>query len=503
MKLLERSLPISVLLVEDSLDQRDLMTMALTKAGVRVTAVATGEAAVSALDGVDLVLLDQNLPGMSGLETLEAITSGDRPPSVVMVTGAGSEDLAVRAMKSGAIDYVVKNAGYLRSLPEVVERAWRHHDLTRRAQELQRLSLLLTSSLDRQNALTEIVRGARTLLRLDGCALYLIDDGSVEVAATAGDSGAAELGPTDAASLIEAAQQTERSTALGRFVPLLALDGDVVGALALVTAEPREFSSEETGLARTFASFAAIAVQNVKRLELEQDLVTQLQQTIDARRKLVDSVSHELRTPLACIYGFTETLREQWEDLPEDQKRLMLEKVGQHSQELRDLVDRLLDFGVFERGRVTAVTGEVHLKDQVEHVVKRLEPVLGPRRIEIAVEPLIARGDPVLVQRTLTNLLSNAAKYSEPATPITVKVGRENGHARVEVIDRGIGLVPEEAARVFDPFWRAGDAGVHRTRGVGLGLALVAEYVRGMGGEVGVDSQPGGGSCFYFTLPLL
>lgn len=143
MKLLERSLPISVLLVEDSLDQRDLMTMALTKAGVRVTAVATGEAAVSALDGVDLVLLDQNLPGMSGLETLEAITSGDRPPSVVMVTGAGSEDLAVRAMKSGAIDYVVKNAGYLRSLPEVVERAWRHHDLTRRAQELQRLSLLL------------------------------------------------------------------------------------------------------------------------------------------------------------------------------------------------------------------------------------------------------------------------------------------------------------------------------------------------------------------------
>jgi signal transduction histidine kinase len=111
-------------------------------------------------------------------------------------------------------------------------------------------------------------------------------------------------------------------------------------------------------------------------------------------------------------------------------------------------------------------------------------------------------GDASLLRRTLGNLLSNAVKYSDVGTAIEVRARAAGDHARVEVVDRGIGLPPWEASRVFDPFFRARSSVANAVRGSGIGLALVREYVRSMGGEVFVDSEPGAGSVFGFTLPL-
>jgi signal transduction histidine kinase len=102
----------------------------------------------------------------------------------------------------------------------------------------------------------------------------------------------------------------------------------------------------------------------------------------------------------------------------------------------------------------------------------------------------------------LTNLLSNAVKYSDRGTPIAVRAAADSGVARVEISDHGMGLTDEEAARAFDPFWRAARVATNNLRGTGLGLALVKEYVRAMGGEVSVESELGQGSTFGFTLPL-
>ena len=108
----------------------------------------------------------------------------------------------------------------------------------------------------------------------------------------------------------------------------------------------------------------------------------------------------------------------------------------------------------------------------------------------------------MLLRRTLTNLLSNAMKYSERGTPIAVRVAADDDlGARMEVVDHGVGLSKEEAARVFDPFWRAGHGHGASMRGAGIGLALVKEYVRVMGGEVAVESEPGRGSMFVVRLP--
>jgi signal transduction histidine kinase len=103
------------------------------------------------------------------------------------------------------------------------------------------------------------------------------------------------------------------------------------------------------------------------------------------------------------------------------------------------------------------------------------------------------------LRRTLVNLLANAVKYSEPGSPVVVRAASDGGLVRVEVADRGVGLSADEAYRVFEPFWRAqrGDKG---KRGTGIGLTLVRDYVRLMGGQVRVDSRLGEGSTFSFTL---
>jgi signal transduction histidine kinase len=116
-------------------------------------------------------------------------------------------------------------------------------------------------------------------------------------------------------------------------------------------------------------------------------------------------------------------------------------------------------------------------------------------------QPARVSADPTLLRRAVWNLLSNAVKYSEPGTPIAVRSRNDGAHALIEVIDGGVGLSPSDAAQAFDPFWRA-QPGTSKSRGTGIGLALVRDYVRLMGGDVGVRSQPGSGSTFFFTLPL-
>jgi signal transduction histidine kinase len=235
------------------------------------------------------------------------------------------------------------------------------------------------------------------------------------------------------------------------------------------------------------------------RLALEK-ANTDLAASLELRRQMVASVSHELRTPITCITGFASTLGRLWDALTEEERRRFVEKIGHHGDELNDLVDRLLDFSAAEAGRLQAHPAQVNLLEAVDDALERLGPVLEGRPLEVDGDNVQAIADPTLVRRILTNLLSNATKYSEEGTPITVRMSVRDDLAVVEVQDRGAGLAEADRRRVFDPFWRAQQA---RSRGTGLGLALVKEYVQLMGGDVGVESTLGEGSTFHFSLPML
>jgi signal transduction histidine kinase len=494
---------IRVLVVDDNPDHQMLIARRLREVGIEVRAVANGDEAIGALAGVDLVLLDYRLPGLSGLETLAAIRAKGGP-SVVMVTGMGSEGIAVEAMRAGAVDYVVKDGSYLRSLPQVVQRAWRIHDISRRAGELQRVALLVTSAAGREATLAAVVDGARRVLSAETCALFLVGDNGLEAAAESGLPVVDDELRSAAERVLDAGEAVVAPVVpvTRLIVPLPSHEGEPVGVLAVVTAVPRSYPDEEVELARTFASFAGLALANLQQREIESALVAELQETLNLRRELIASVSHELRTPLTCITGFASTLDRLWESLNDADRRLFIQRIRHHGAELTELVDSLLDFSAAEAGRLTAHLDVIHLRAEVIAATEDVGPLLAGRPLSIdAAAGVEVIADGTLLRRALWNLLSNAVKYSEAGTPVIVRGFADGDQAWVEVSDQGIGLGPQDAVHAFEPFWRARPGGT-RTRGTGIGLALVRDYVRLMGGEVGVRSRPGVGSTFFFSLPL-
>jgi signal transduction histidine kinase len=497
---------IRVLVVDDSEDHRTLIARRLGGAGMQVALAGSAGEALDSLERIDLVLLDYRLPGTSGLEVLRAIRARRGAPSVIMVTGAGSMQVAVDAMRAGAINFVVKDRDYLDTLPEVVEGAWRHHDLAARAAELQRLALLVTSAPDRDRLFREIVDGAARLLRAECCALLVDVDGELSPVVVHGRD---RRGFRALAARLEHADLGEPHEGDGPWqvegclvVPLPSEDGETAGVL-MVAPDDGQVAAEERELAEVFASFAGLALRNLRQFELERMLVTELQQTLDARRDFIASVSHELRTPLTSIAGFAATLSAHWGELDDDQRLDLVRRVVRNADDLRELVDELLDLAGTERGRGVALTlQELGLEQQVVRVLEHLEHVLDGRELRVSVPAVEVLADASLLRRTLTNLLSNAVKFSEVGTPIEIAAEVVGPHVRVSVRDHGIGLPAWEASRVFDPFFRARSSVANAVRGSGIGLALVREYVRAMDGEVSVESTPGVGSTFAFTLPL-
>jgi signal transduction histidine kinase len=489
-----------VLVVDDDEDQLELIGRRLTDAGFCATLARTAEQALALLAGHSLLLVDYALPGMTGIDLLHRVVETDGPP-VVMVTGMGSEQTAVDAMRAGAIDYVVKERGYLASLPQVVERAWRAHDLAQRAGELQRLALLVTSATERAELLREIVRGARRLLRAEACMLFVAGPaGSLLVGAVDGDVPH-EHDPAPDVGRMLAGGPAALAVPGKLLVRLPAADHAQLGVLAMLDSG-ESASAEEVRLAETFAAFAGIALEKLHRLELERALVEEMHSILELRRDVVASVSHEFRVPLTCIRGFSELLLGSWPTICEDERRALVGKINHHSEMLASLVDTLLDFGALESGRFVTNVGELDLAREVRDTIEDMAPMLGGRLIEAAIPPLRIVADSDLVRRIVSNLLSNAVKYSDAGTPVTIRTRIEGGHVRVVVEDLGPGMGESDAARVFEPFWRSRHAVSQAVRGSGIGLALVKEYARVLGGQVGVESQPGVGSTFWFTIPL-
>lgn len=494
---------VRVLVVEDDADQRFLIERRLEDVDAEIKMASSGGEALELLADVDLVLLDYRLPDMTGLETLRAIKGSDPSPSVVMVTGMGSESVAVEAMRSGAIDYVVKDDSYLRTLPEIIERSWRQHDLSRRAGRLQKLALLVGEAEDRHTMLSEIVHGARELLGAETTALATPDEEGrwdVEAATREGVTISDELG----SHLREVVRARSVESFEGYLmVPLTKADDEALGVLILLGHPDTIYSEQEIELARTFAAFGALALRKLRRQELEQALIDELQETLEVRRDFINSVSHELRTPLACISGFSTTLLNYWGRLDQDTTLSSIEKIHHHAGDLAKLVDALLDFGSLEHGRFRVEIEEVDLQQDLQLTIEDLTPLLGDHPVEVEVPSLTVRADRALLKRVFINLFSNAVKASPETTPIKVRASVSDGMAKVEVLDRGVGLSQEEVNRVFEPFWRSRSSVKAAKRGAGIGLTLVKEYVRSMGGQVGVESTPGEGSNFFFTLPVV
>jgi two-component system OmpR family sensor kinase len=217
-------------------------------------------------------------------------------------------------------------------------------------------------------------------------------------------------------------------------------------------------------------------------------------------RRFIADASHELRTPLAAVRAYAELFGRGAAARPEDLERSM-SGITREAERMSVLVDDLLLLARLDEGRPLERTA-VELGAVVREAVDAARVVEPGRPIELAVEPATVTGDEARLRQVLDNLLANARAHTPDGTPVSVELRHGDGQATVTVADRGPGLTEEQAARVFERFYRADSSRTRASGGAGLGLSIVTAVVEAHGGTVEVRPTPGGGATFAIALPL-
>lgn len=246
---------------------------------------------------------------------------------------------------------------------------------------------------------------------------------------------------------------------------------------------------------------------DLTRLELTAALRAQnarLQELDRLKSNFVNAISHDLKTPLTAILGYAELVEDQVAGPLSPEYRGYMGQIERATRRLEGMVNDLLDFARMDAGTFQLRPEQADLGAAVQEVVESLQPLAEEAHVRLGVElpdePLALTMDAPRIQRVVTNLVGNALKFTPEGGSVHVKAFRQEGALRTEVTDTGVGIAPEDQAKLFQRFSQL-QAGKARG-GTGLGLSISKALVEAHQGRIGVMSEPGKGSTFWFELPL-
>ena len=262
----------------------------------------------------------------------------------------------------------------------------------------------------------------------------------------------------------------------------------------------------ERELLSVVAGIAARALQNARLLEREQEMRESLEELDRTKTDFVSSVSHELRTPLTSILGYVEMLRDGFGgELTAEQTRI-LGIVDRNAERLLVLIEELLLMSRLESGTFRLAVEPLAVRSLLDDAYQAVLPELSARALQIAVDVGddvdSVDGDPRQLDRAIINLLSNAVKFTPQGGRVDVSAHREDDRLVIRVSDTGIGIAPEDQAKIFDRFFRSSSATSLAVPGAGLGLAITKMIVEEHGGRISVSSKPDHGTQMTISLPL-
>lgn len=267
--------------------------------------------------------------------------------------------------------------------------------------------------------------------------------------------------------------------------------------LRLLTTPPRDILVTLTpysdGELRDGVILTAIDISSQKRVEA-------------MRSEFVANVSHELRTPLAAIRGYVETCLEPVPEGMEPPYKRFLGVIHQHTLRLNALIEDLLTLSRIESRGMQFVFRQIQVYGVVDNALATLQNEASQKRLALvnALPPMLpkVKADESALERILVNLVENAIKYSEEDNEVRITARTQADKVCIMIEDNGVGIPKEDQTRVFERFYRVDKARSRKAGGTGLGLSIVKHLVQAHGGEVWVDSEPGKGSTFFFTLTM-
>ena len=288
-------------------------------------------------------------------------------------------------------------------------------------------------------------------------------------------------------------------------VPLMR-EGAAIGALVLGRSAPRPFTPQQIELVQTFADQAVIAIENVRLFDEIQDKSRQLEEASQHKSQFLANMSHELRTPLNAILGYTELMADGAYGEPSEKMLGILKRLEANGRHLLGLINDVLDLSKIEAGQLVLELSDYSVQDIAQTVRSTLEPLAADKKLafklELALELPAGHGDGRRLTQVLINLVGNAIKFTD-AGEVAIKAEANNGSFYVSVRDTGPGISAADQTKLFQEFQQADNAITKKKGGTGLGLAISKRIIEMHGGKIWVESQPGQGSTFAFSLPVI
>jgi len=521
-----------ILVAEDERDLRRMCIRALRMAGYEAVAVPDGLEAVRAAQAsrFDVLVTDVRMPNLDGLEAYNQIRSSCPDLALVVMTGFGSLETAIQAIRLGVYEFVLKPFRPS-ELIAAVERALQRK---RMQQEITRLNTLIPlldlskvfmTSVDLDAVPKHVVRIARQEVEASTASLMLLDsEGRLVVRSAKGEfpSGQTGSGPAVGEGTAgRAAMLREPVTVTGSLkddpwaplafgtdvvagaasVPLLHHD-DVLGVLNVARFSGGEpLGGSDLEFLSVLASQAAAAIDNARLFAEIQDAYDRLSELDHLKSEFLNIAAHELRSPLSVVLAYATLL----EDEATGPMRDHLAQVVQAAMQLKSTIDAMVSLQRIDTGQAKVVIDDVDLGPAIDAVLDDLRLLAQRRRQHVSVslpdDTPPVRSDPQVLHLVLGSLVSNAIKFTPEEGSITVEVGREDDRVVVRVSDTGIGIPQEEQERIFERFYQVEDSLRRKHGGIGLGLAIAREMAVLINARIDVHSVVGEGSTFSLSLP--
>ncbi|HEX3007706.1 MAG TPA: response regulator [Bacteroidales bacterium] len=513
---------VKIIILEDEPAHAELIRRNLTDSqnGCNITVAGTLSEFRQIVSYVqpDLVIADMNLPDGNALSLLQGSVES-QPWPVLLMTSFGDEELAVRALKSGAMDYMVKSPEAIKNIRYVVNRnirEWRNIRKSRLAEIAMResekkfrtLFETMAQGVVYHDADGSIFEANPAALKILGLSLAQIKNrNSIDPRWRAiHEDGSPFPGETRPAYISLQTGQEVKDVVMGVFHPQL---NDY--RWLMVNSIP-QFHEGEDKPYQVFTSFT-----DITELKQTQEMLQRQNEELKAAKEKAEesdrlksafmaNMSHEIRTPMNGILGFADLLKAP--NLSGESQKKFIEIIELSGRRMLDIINDLIDISKIESGQVEINKERFHIGDLMDELLDFFTPEAKRReirmscRVNLPSSMLYIRTDRTKLAQIITNLIKNALKFTGKGGYITFGCSvQDKNHIYFWVEDNGRGIRKELQEKIFDRFRQGEVSQTEIHEGVGLGLSITKALVEMLGGEIGVDSEPDRGSEFYFSLP--